>query len=510
MTAQSEATNTSTIPDGFYNRYHDNLTPVIPSTYTIGADGQFTSYDRGDYDPTTYSIANGMDDTVDKFKPNEFVNPYLGGPRRIAAGTYGPDSKEVAPHLSSIHKQDSWTNDAGLWDDNSYFTTTDLSAPLGGTYSLMSNTGANADAPITYDFLNHMPDTWDRRAGQSSVGDYTGGRGPFGLDVSDPRYTEEYRSTLHNVADSNASRAFQRNHNDAMNARLGDYEYGTAYALDNTSPNKGVDPIPLLGEWVMPNPNDLRYAGPNTRDAVLEWDAGMGPDYEYSEQNYSGYDGNRFKTLDENGSVIEYEWDHQNGVPIERAGEDFNSGGRFKKFNNIDYIKDRINPAVHPEYMGRDGELVKWENGYNGNNPYDDNNHFGDVNTEYDPNYNPNQQYYDNPQQQSNNNYNQQSDYYNQQSDWKPNYNYQTNQYDAGYGPPDVPTSTGPSYGSDYGSAMTNQMNTPSSSSGGGFGLGYDSAMTSEMGSDTASAKGFSTEYEENIKGLLDTLRGGG
>ena len=484
-----------TQPEGFNPMTdYDKDAPYTPATYTIGSDGQFTSYDAGDYDPTTYSLANGSDDTVDKFKPNEFVNPYLGGPRRIAAGTYGPDSNEVAPHLSSIHRQDSWTNDAGLWDDFSYFTTTDLSAPLGGTYSLMSNTGANADAPITYDFLNHMPDTWDRTAGMSAVGDYTGGRGPFGLDASDPRYSEDYRNTLQMVADSNASRAFSRKYNDAMNARLGDYEYGTAYALDNTSPNKGVDPIPLLGEWVNRDPNDLSYADRNTPRAVIEWDAGMGPDYEYSEQNYSGYDGNRFKTLDENGSVIEYSNYGNGGVPTEREGTDFNSGSRFRKISNIPYVNDRINPAVHPEYIGRDGEAVKWENGYNGNNPYDAN-----YTPNYDYDYNPQQQYYDNP--------NQQSDYYNQQSDWKPNYNYQTNQYDAGYGPPNVPTSTGPSYGSDYGLAMTNQMNTPSS--GGGFGLGYDSAMTSQMGSDTASAKGFSTEYEENIKGLLNTLRGG-
>ena len=475
---------------------YDKDAPYTPATYTIGSDGQFTSYDKGDYDPTTYSLANGTDDTVDKFKPKEFVNPYLGGPRRIAAGTYGPDSTEVAPHLSSIHKQDSWTNDAGLWDDFSYFTTTDTSAPLGGTYSLMSNTGANADAPITYDFLNHMPDTWDRTAGMSAVGDYTGGRGPFGLDASDPRYSEDYRRTLNMVADAQAGRAFQRKYNDDMNARLGDYEYGTAYALDNTSPNKGVDPIPLLGEWVNRDPNDLSYADRNTPRAVIEWDEGMGPDYEYSEQNYSGYDGNRFKTLDENGSVIEYSDYGNGGVPTEREGTDFNSGSRFRKISTIPYVNDRINPAVHPEYINRNGLAVKWEGGYGGNNSYNVNNNtnrYGKTNEtpQYDPNanYNPQGAYFMNGQQ-----------YYGDVQD--------SSGYNPNYGnPPSTGPSTGPSYGSDYGLAMTNQMNTPSS--GGGFGLGYDSAMTSEMGSDVSSAKGFSTEYEENIKGLLNTLRGG-
>ena len=438
------------------------------------------------YEATTYSRDYGDAPS----EPEPYVNPYLGGPTQI----------ELAPHLSSIHNQPTWQDSSGV---SRGLTTTDLSAPLGGTYSLMSNTGMNADAPITYDFLNHMPDNWDRTAGQSSVGDYRGGYGPRGLEPSDPRYTEDYQRILHDVAEGNASSAFTKKTRDYLAGRLGDYEYGTAYALDNTSPNKGVDPIPLLGEWVMPDPTDLRYADKNTPDALIEWDAGMGPDYEWSEQNYAGYDGNRFKTLDENGSVIEHKWAHQNGVPEERAGEDFNSGRRWKKFTNIPYVNDRINPAVHPEYAGRDGELVKWENGYAGINPYDDNNRIKEYyNDNYNPNYqpdydnqqsnyNPNQQYYDNPQQQ----------YYD---------NPQQQYYDNGYGPPDVPTSTGPSYGSDYGSAMTNQMNTPSSSSGGGFGLGYDSAMTSEIGSDTASAKGFSTEYEENIKGLLDTLRGGG
>ena len=56
---------------------YDKDAPYTPATYTIGSDGQFTSYDKGDYDPTTYSLANGTDDTVDKFKPKEFVNPYL-------------------------------------------------------------------------------------------------------------------------------------------------------------------------------------------------------------------------------------------------------------------------------------------------------------------------------------------------------------------------------------------------------------------------------------------------
>ena len=378
MTAQSEATTpnvigtlpneaTTSLPDGFYNRYHDNLVPVIPSTYTIGADGKFTSYNAGDYDPTTVSIANGMDDTI--YKPVQY-HPNLGGPRRIAAGTYGPDSTEVAPHLSSIHKQDSWTNSEGLWDNNSYFTTTDLSAPLGGTYSLMSNVGENADAPITYDFLNHMPDNYGT----------TAARGPFGLDVSDPRYTEDYSNTLHNVADNNASRAFQRKHIDAMNARLANYDnnaptYGVGlgflaasqnqpyYAVSGTSEvplENGVEPIPLLGEWVMPNPNDYRPRLNKPTDSVLEWDAGMGPDYEWSEQNYSGYDGNRYKTQDENGSIIEYNLAHQNGVPEERAGTDFNSGDRFKKFNNIPYVNDRVNPAIHPAYQ-RDGKEVQWK-----------------------------------------------------------------------------------------------------------------------------------------------------
>ena len=422
------------------------------------------------YDPTTYAGAE-----YDTSPDEEYVNPYEGGPRQ----------QELAPHLTSIHNQPTW--------EGQYFTTTDTSAPLGGTYSLLSNTGMNADAPVTYDFLNHMPDTWGRTAGEGSVGDYLAARGPFAMDPEDARYPEHYRRTLHSVADANASLAFDRKYMDDMKARLGDYRYGTEYALDSTSPNKGVDPIPLLGEWVNRDPNDLSIPYDNTWDTQVEWDAGMGPDYEYSEQNYSGYDGNRFKTLDENGSVIE----HNNYADLERDGEYFNTGYNRNKFTNIPYIKDRINPAVHPEYINRNGLAVKWEGGYGGNDSYNVNNNtnrYGETNEtpQYDPNanYNPQGAYFQNGQQ-----------YYGDVQD--------SSGYNPNYGnPPSTGPSTGPSYGSDYGLAMTNQMNTPSS--GGGFGLGYDSAMTSEIGSDTASAKGFSTEYEENIKGLLDTLRGGG
>ena len=485
-----------------------------PATGTIGSDGNFTSYDRGDYDPTTYSEANGINFDNDGMTPDkEFVNPYLGGPELI----------ELAPHLSSIHRAPVYTNEWGGMDDFSYFTTTDTSAPLGGTYSLLSNTGANADAPITYDFLNHMPDTWDRTAGLSAAGDYIGGRGPFGLDASDARYMEDYRNTLNMVADQTASRAFQRKYNDDMAKRLGNYEYGTAYALDSSSPNYGQDPIPLLGEWVHRDPTNTSYADRNTPRAVIEWDEGMGPDYEYSEQNYSGYDGNRFTTTDENGSLILNDYAN-GGVPAERAGTDFNSGNRFKKITTIPYVPDRINPAVHPEYINRHGVATKWESGYDPNdtinanrntdadgksNEYNDNWYQGDGDGNYNFNQGQGQGQWDYYQGQGDY---YQGDYYQGQGQGQGNGYYQGINDSSGYNPSyGSPSSgpTGPTFGTDYASAMTNLINSAPSSSGGGFGLGYDSAMTSGIGSDVSSAKSFSTEYEENIKGLLETLRGG-
>jgi len=65
---------------------------------------------------------------------------------------------ELSDNLSSIHNAPNYGS--GFHGDiYGGLTTTDPSAPLGGTYSLLSNTGINAEAPITYDFLHHMPDT---------------------------------------------------------------------------------------------------------------------------------------------------------------------------------------------------------------------------------------------------------------------------------------------------------------------------------------------------------------
>ena len=263
---------------------------------------------------------------------------------------------ELSDNLSSIHNAPNYgrASYGGL-------TTTDTSAPLGGTYSLLDNTGENAEAPITYDFMYHMPDFLSREAGKGgmhSVGGYINANygAPTALpDRTDARFVEFADEQKHRVAHANAKDLFKKKVYDDDVARQGDYVYGTAYALDSSSPNGGVDPKPALYDEI------LDIEGNKTRVAGSSYHPEKGYDYAYdANYNYAGYDPLAWTTQNENG-VTEYK-DYADTVhpdaPLReiatnqildsKAGDYFNTGYNLKKFSAIPTSEFGLNPAIHP------------------------------------------------------------------------------------------------------------------------------------------------------------------
>ena len=259
---------------------------------------------------------------------------------------------ELSDNLSSFHAAPNYGS--GLHGDlYDGLTTTDPSAPLGGTYSLLSNTGINAEAPITYDFLHHKPNTREDRSNAHIKSGYMDANVgvPNALpDRTGPRFDEIMARDKHRIAHYNAQRAFQDKQLNDYNAAVGDYEYGTGYALDSSSPNYGKDPRPALYD-------DILYADGIGFDGSFH--DGMGYDYAYSEKNYGGYDPLAYTTLNENG-VTEYtdraNTIHPDAPLIDRAtglildskgGGYFNTGRNLKKFSVIPISEFGLNPATH-------------------------------------------------------------------------------------------------------------------------------------------------------------------
>tara|TARA_R110000796_G_scaffold207954_1_gene324242 strand:+ start:497 stop:1603 length:1107 start_codon:yes stop_codon:yes gene_type:complete len=275
-----------------------------------------------------------------------------------AAKTFsGPTAVELSDNLSSIHN-------APNYGRGSYggLTTTDTSAPLGGTYSLLSNTGENAEAPITYDFMYHMPNLWNSENYISA--DYGA---PTALpDRTGARFVEFANEQKHNVAHANAQDLFRKKKFDDTVARQGDYVYGTAYALDSSSPNMGVDPSPALYDEI------LDIDGNKTRVAGSSYHPEKGYDYAYNaKDNYAGYDPLAWTTKNEDG-VTEYSntaiMAHPdaplreiatNQILPSKVGDYFNTGHNLKKFSAIPTSEFGKNPAIHPAYQ-RDGKEVQY------------------------------------------------------------------------------------------------------------------------------------------------------
>jgi len=209
-------------------------------------------------------------------------------------------------------------------------TTTDTSAPLGGTYSLLDNTGENADAPITYDFLYNMPEAQE-----------------------DPRFRERQDRKKHNVAHADAKELFDQKVRDDYIRQVGDYKYGTAYALDGTSPSRGLDPRPAIYDMVDRVPGDsivLQGAEGNYNNRTQrEYFEEMGPDYAYSggikgtPGNYLGYNPLAFTTLNKNG--VTERTPYANTVTPD--GQYFNTGYNNEIFSAIP-TTEMPNQAIHP------------------------------------------------------------------------------------------------------------------------------------------------------------------
>ena len=281
--------------------------------------------------------------------------------------SYNP-AVELSDNLSSIHNAPNYGRGAygGL-------TTTDTSAPLGGTYSLLDNTGENAEAPITYDFMYHMPDFLSREAGKGgmhSVGGYIDANygAPTALpDRTGARFVEFADRQKHRVAHANALDLHKKKVFEDDVARQGDYEYGTAYALDSSSPNRGVDPKPALYDEI------LDIDGNKTRVAGSSYHPEKGYDYAYNaKDNYAGYDPLAWTTKNEDG-VTEYN-DYAimahpdaplreiatNQILPSKVGDYLNTGYNLKKFSAIPTSEFGQNPAIHPAYQ-RDGKEVQWK-----------------------------------------------------------------------------------------------------------------------------------------------------
>jgi hypothetical protein len=228
-------------------------------------------------------------------------------------------------------------------------TTTDTSAPLGGTYSLLDNTGENADAPITYDFLYNMPEAQE-----------------------DPRFRERQDRKKHNVAHADAKELFDQKVRDDYIRQVGDYKYGTAYALDDTSPSRGLDPRPAIYDMVDRVPGDsivLQGAEGNyNRRTQREYFEGMGPDYAYSggikgtPGNYLGYNPLAFTTLNKNG--VTERTPYANTVTPD--GQYFNTGYNNEIFSAIP-TTEMPNQAIHSNSVSSYKNLQNQMNGLMGN-----------------------------------------------------------------------------------------------------------------------------------------------
>ena len=263
---------------------------------------------------------------------------------------------ELSDNLSSIHNSPNYGRGSygGL-------TTTDTSAPLGGTYSLLDNTGENAEAPITYDFMYHMPNLLNSENYISA--DYGA---PTALpDRTGARFVEFMNRDKHRIAHANAEDLFKKKVFDDDVARQGDYVYGTAYALDSSSPNRGVDPKPALYDEI------LYPSGRET--GTYSYHPEKGYDYAYdANYNYGGYDPLAWTTQNENG-VTEYtdraKTVHPdfplreiatNQILPSKVGDYLNTGYNLKKFSAIPTSEFGQNPAIHPAYQ-RDGKEVQWK-----------------------------------------------------------------------------------------------------------------------------------------------------
>lgn len=271
-----------------------------------------------------------------------------------AAKTFsGNTAVELSDNLSSIHS-------APNYGRGSYggLTTTDTSAPLGGTYSLLSNTGENAEAPITYDFMYHMPNLWNSENYISA--DYGA---PTALpDRTDTRFVEFMNRDKHRIAHANAKDLFKKKVFDDDVARQGDYVYGTAYALDSSSPNRGIDPKPALYDEILLPSGRMKHS----------YHPEQGYDYAYNaKDNYAGYDPLAWTTQNENG-VTEYSDRAKtvhpdaplreiatNQILPSKVGDYFNTGYNLKKFSAIPTSEFGKNPAIHPAYQ-RDGKEVQY------------------------------------------------------------------------------------------------------------------------------------------------------
>ena len=370
-----------------------------------------------------------------------------------AAKTFsGNTAVELSDNLTSIHNSPNYGRGSyrGL-------TTTDTSAPLGGTYSLLDNTGENAEAPITYDFMYHMPNLMDREAGRGSVGDYISAN-KYGMpDRTDARFVEFMNRDKHRIAQANAEDLFSKKVFDDDVARQGDYVYGTAYAQDSSSPNRGIDPKPALYDEIL-------Y--PNGKTANnRSWHPAKGYDYAYdANYNYDGYNPLAYTTRNENG-VTEYT-DRANTIhpdaPLReistnqildsKAGEYFNTGNNLKKFSAIPTSEFGLNPAIHPAYQ-RDGKEVQWKANDRGEtynaNAYQDSLDAGNLFQE---------------QQQS--------------------------LFNQGQSP---------------NSLLMPPSGMDSTGGGSGFGLGYSSGTGTGTGTGTGN---YSRGYQQDILGLLDNLIG--